>query len=247
MKAHYLWVFLLLSGCTLTGLVISDAPVLEITEQIITEDRAIIQWKTNASADATFLIGDRAMSFNDSRRFTADIGGLEPGKTYAYSIVVCEDERCRNHYGRFTTKGSGMKGLTGAVAGLEFVASGGKLMPLLMYGIVGILAGIIVVSSMASMPYKMRSGKMNKKLRTASQLLVDGHHTHAKAHYESARVLYEKLDMKRKKQNYEPLLDVYHQLTLQSRAVEANSLVDKYVQGTISEEELDRLRDLLSR
>lgn len=241
-----LLLFVLLAGCTITGNVVFGGQNMHLQESRVTETSAEIIWTTNSTSDATFILDDIVLVFNDSQSFTASVQNLQPGKRYSYTIIACNaEEKCENYYGSFKTAENGAGAITAAAIRIPAVPlSSGSLSAVLFVIILVVI--IVAVVRIAPNIEPLQPLQLSDTIRMAEHHAKQGNHEQALAHYKTAHQLYEKLDEAKQLKHYPKLLALYRSLSMRNKAAEASVLVDKYAEGSITGEELERLRELLT-
>ncbi len=83
------------------------------------------------------------------------------------------------------------------------------------------------------------------RIQVAEKAIASGNHREAYVHYNALREQYAKLNESEKATHYPKLAGIHRKLTQKSNINEAQYLTDKYVNGTITEEEFQRLKQLI--
>ncbi|MBI2143184.1 hypothetical protein HYU20_02480 [Candidatus Woesearchaeota archaeon] len=87
--------------------------------------------------------------------------------------------------------------------------------------------------------------KITDALKKVEDAIQTGSHDDAFALYNIIRQQYGQLSNGEKAEHYRRIISIHRQLSRQAAIMEAQRLTDKYVKGTISEEEFERLKQLI--
>ena len=247
-------------GNRVTGLAVhrtapdTAPPVITLTKVDAGNDSAKLSWETNKTANSTFFLnGEATVMSGMKKKFELKLHSLSSERQYSYRIYACDaGSNCYSYQGTFSTiatqaKGTEPPAVTGnVVARLEKLQSSvSSLIFLLLAVVVSFVvigAGIQRLDDNELAPHSMRLGVMLGKAEAA---IKSSRHDTAYPLYEKMRYMYEKLNSKEKGKHQKRVLDVYSELYAHARAKEANYLADKYLEGTITNEEMARLRELL--
>lgn len=121
-------------------------------------------------------------------------------------------------------------------------------MSALLFGLVSI-AALVIVARVGQNTYAEVQPKSAPKLKDAVKKAEDainaGKPADAFALYGIIQQQYSQLRQEEKAEHYKRIVNLHSQLSRQAAILEAQSLTDKYVKGTISEEEFERLKQLI--
>ncbi|MFH1182186.1 MAG: hypothetical protein V1702_04465 [Candidatus Woesearchaeota archaeon] len=249
--------FAVVSLLLLAAQMASAADVPKITLEKITAygTEARIEWKTNELTTSVLTVLDQVRKFENLREFSTTIQSLEPGKKYSFEIIACDASiNCGNYQGEFTTSAENKplpeekQGITGAVISADVFKEAKSIALVVFYG----LLAVVVLGVVARTGYNAISGmsntterQMKNSMRSAEELIKAGRKEEAFAHYNDARALYSRVSPERQAKYYDQLIATYSVLQQHRKAKEAGRLADRYIAGSITREELERLRDLL--
>ena len=112
------------------------------------------------------------------------------------------------------------------------------------------LAALVVVARIGANRLKEQDGasspSIKASLEKAERAIQQGNHAAAYPIYNSLKQQYSRLESIEKLNYYARIIEVHRQLSKQAVIAEANSLTDKYVNGKITEQEFERLRQLIT-
>lgn len=121
-------------------------------------------------------------------------------------------------------------------------------MSALLFGLVS-AAALVVVARIGQNSYaEIRQNSMPRitdALKKAEDAIQAGSHDDAFALYGIIRQQYGQLSNGEKAEHYRRIIGIHRQLSRQAAVMEAKRLTEKYVNGTISEEEFERLKQLI--
>lgn len=138
---------------------------------------------------------------------------------------------------------------------IDFEVSGAKqveglqaAMSALLFGLVSI-AALVVVARIGQNTYteiRQRSTqKITDAVKRAEDAMQAGKQADAFALYSIIKQQYGQLKQEEKAEHYKRIINLHGQLSRQMTILEAQCLTDKYVKGTITEEEFERLKQLI--
>lgn len=151
------------------------------------------------------------------------------------------------------------------LAGADFAAVTGKIvdsgdqgakqveglqaaMSALLFGLVSI-AVLVIVARIGQNTYaeikQNSTPKITDAVKKAEDAIQAGKHTDAFALYNIIRQQYSQLRQEEKTEHYSRIIGIHRQLSRQVAIMEAQRLTEKYVNGTMSEEEFERLKQLI--
>ncbi|GEM_PF-5711921 len=267
-SALYLFVLaaaLLIMAVANAAFAASDsAPSITITGTYVSGSEATVTWTTSEPSNATFAAEGEVNYYSWNTNFSAQFGGFAPGK-HAYVIVACnKGSKCALYDNTFSISAPEAAEssasttavsepvvrhapLTGAaVAGLKKVQSSMSGIIFLLLAVVAlfIVAGGIL-QKLDDSSFTPSSMRMSVALNKAESAIMENSHHDAYPLYQKMRYLYEGMNARDKGRYQSRVLNVYSELLSHARAKEANHLADKYLAGTISNEELMRLKELM--
>jgi len=113
------------------------------------------------------------------------------------------------------------------------------------------LAALVVVArvganSIQELSQDSGTPTMNAIIEKAESAIQRENYPAAYSHYNSIRQQYAGLETIEKLQYYARIIEVHRQLAKQATIAEANRLTDKYVNGAITEQEFEKLKQLLT-
>lgn len=121
-------------------------------------------------------------------------------------------------------------------------------MSALLFGLVSI-AVLAIVARVGQNTYaeiQQRSApKISDAVKKAEDAIQAGRHADAFALYSIIKQQYSQLRQEEKAEHYKRIINLHSQLSRQAAILEAQGLTDKYVKGTITEEEFERLKQLI--
>ena len=127
-------------------------------------------------------------------------------------------------------------------------------MSALLFGLVSITA-IVIVARIGQNTYteiKEKSAakggiapKISDAVKKAEDAVLAGKHADAFALYSIIKQQYGQLKQEEKAEHFNRIANLHSQLSRQSAILEAQGLTDKYVKGTITQEEFERLKQLI--
>ncbi len=243
----------------ITGMVIAEdsaAPQITISKLDVFKDSAYVKWQTDENAISYFQLQGKTEIFSESNEFGMTIESLNPGKEYSYTISACDkSSNCNQKSGFFTTLAQEKQDtqekeetnqITGAavtnISGVGAAINKIFFVLLLVAATVILLGGVFRENAISVLPPSIRLGMMLDK---AENLIKEKRHEELHGLYTNIRHTYNELDEKNKGKYQPRALDVYSELEAHTKAKEANVLVDKYLEGNITKQEFERLRDLL--
>ncbi len=118
----------------------------------------------------------------------------------------------------------------------------------LLFGLVSIVA-LVVVARIGQNTYaEIKQNSMPKiidAVKKAEDAIQAGKHTDAFTLYNIIRQQYGQLRQEEKAEHYSRIIGIHRQLSRQAAIMEAQRLTEKYVSGTMSEQEFERLEQLI--
>lgn len=250
----------------ITGLEIAtiedSQPSIIVTNAQILDTRASINWATDKEATSTFLIEGEKVPYGESTSFGINLDTLAQGKHYSYEISACDRKNnCNTYKGEFTTlsnapaqpakQQNAPSQATGKITGnaVKELSRAQTSINSAIFILLAIAASFVVISaavqrmdSNALVPPSIRIGILVNKAEAA---IRNNRHYEAYPIYDKIRGLYENLNSREKGKHQGRVMNVYSELLAHTRAKEANYLVDKYLEGSITKQELYRMRELL--
>lgn len=134
------------------------------------------------------------------------------------------------------------------VSGAKQVEGLQAAMSALLFGLVSI-AALVIVARVGQNTYteiQQRSApKITDAVKKAEDAIQAGKQADAFALYDIIKQQYGQLRQEEKAEHYKRIINLHSQLSRQAAILEAQQLTDKYVKGTISEEEFERLKQLV--
>jgi len=247
----FLVTFFISNGIPTGFLTAFEQPInLQIGDVQVYDTKATIRWTTEARTFSVLGINEEQVAFPEARRFSKDITGLTPGTSYKYRIRACDSEKCKEISSTLVTSTTPVEStsslITGAVAGIDGIT---KVLQtsvnLILYGLIGIITLVIVTR----IGYERFSAgnQMEGMVNRAKKLIQSEQYDEANQIYSKARQAFLELEEEAKLKNYDDLLKIYHSLKKQMELKEAQRLAEKYSDGTITQEELRSLNDLIAR
>ena len=254
-----------LAGCQISGEAVADIdnipPAISIRNVDVFDTTASIEWITDEPASAFFALGDDVLRFSRDTSFKADLTNLEMGTRYYYDITVCDIENnCNNHRGTFVTiteeemllakqrAENRQSPITGAAVSSVDVDSVRALTLTAIYALLGIIV-LAVVARVGYTTIGQLGDPVEKEVKSsiahAENMIRKEKHDHAYEPYKRARETYIKLSPEKRVKYYDKLMETYSALEHHTKTKEAHQLADKYVAGTITKEEMDKLKELL--
>jgi hypothetical protein len=117
-----------------------------------------------------------------------------------------------------------------------------------MYVLLGLVVLIVVVrvSYTRISEFESSEREFRNLMREAEELVRSDRHSEAYSRYNNARKLYMQLKPTKKVKHYDKLMALYISLSQHKKMREAHYLADKYIAGTITKEELEKFRELIS-
>ncbi len=213
-------------------------PEIEVSTDAIS-DRALISWRTESAATSSIEINGKVYVFGPAAGFSHEEKGLEPGTSYKYKIIACRDSYCSTHKSSIQTEG---EAAASSVTG-NIVAGLGNARAEIYYLLIALLGlTLIFITYRANQP----EARIKSLLESSESHIRKGAHEKAIPGYKQALGLYKGLSTQEKAQNYNRLMRVYSHLSLNQKQKEARVLTEKYQKGAITQQELMRLRQLLT-
>lgn len=121
-------------------------------------------------------------------------------------------------------------------------------MSALLFGLVSI-AALVVVARIGQNTYaeikQNSTPKITDAVKKAEDAIQAGKHADAFTLYNIIRQQYGQLKQDEKIEHYPRIISIHRQLSRQLAVAEAQRLTEKYVNGTMSEEEFERLEQLI--
>ncbi len=219
--------------------VLAEFPEIEVSTDSIA-DKALINWKTDMAVTTSIEINGKIYVFGPAKSFSHEETGLEEGQSYKYRIVACSDSYCTTHKSAVKTAGQSAAAspLTGNV-----IASIGNARAEIYYFLIALIGlTLIFITYRSNQP----SVKIKSLLENSENHIKKGAHHKAIPTYKQALGVYKNLSTEEKAMNYHRLMRVYSHLSLNEKQKEAKALTERYQKGTITQQELMRLRQLLT-
>jgi len=251
----------MLSTGFLTGFVVADTSVgLKVDGVKVSGNSAILSWNTNTDSVSTLHVANSDIAFTTATEFEKEIAGLTAGEKYNYRIRACNREQCEEQSGSFVA-GRGGSLITGAafsdlntkvgdtIGGFTNVNApdiGGGLRTIANFALLLVVVGAVVfVAGKITYPGIGTKDEVSSLLKNANNHLSNEQFDEANIAYASARQAFMELEDEARLKHYDGLMKVYQNLRRHYDINEAQLLADKYAQGTISQEELQRLNELI--
>lgn len=139
--------------------------------------------------------------------------------------------------------------ITGKAIGVGTTSGFRAAVSSVFFGLLSITALVVVarIGQNAITTIKESQGpSIKQEVEKAEKAVEEGNHPEAYALYTSIRQLYAQLEEKEKARHYQRIMQVHNALARQATAAEANYLTEKYVNGTIAEEEFERLKQIIT-
>lgn len=117
-----------------------------------------------------------------------------------------------------------------------------------LFGLVSIAALVVVARIGQNTVTRIQEARVpgiKDNVKKAEEAIEAGNHAAAYALYNSIKSQYEQLEDEEKMRHRQRIMQVHHSLTQQAAVTEAHYLTDKYVNGTITQEEFERLKQLV--
>ena len=201
-------------------------------------DRILITWNTDIDATTSLEINGKMLVFGPEKKFVHEELGLKAGKEYTYKIIACSSMDCSTYKSSIRTGGDAQNSATG-----NAIAELGNSSPVVYYFLISLLGlTLLFVSYRANQP----DVKISSLLYHSEKHIRNGNHEHATPMYKEALGIYKNLSKDEKAHNYPRLMRVYNHLSLHQKQKEAKALTEKYQNGNITEQEMQRLRELLT-
>ena len=135
-----------------------------------------------------------------------------------------------------------------AATGAKHVEGLQAAMSALLFGLVSI-AALVVVARVGQNTYiemqQKSVPKITDAVKKAEGAVRAGKHADAFALYSIIKQQYGQLKQEEKAEHYKRIVNLHSQLSRQSAILEAQGLTDKYVKGTITQEEFEKLKQLI--
>ena len=234
-----------LSQGSQTGFVAADGLGVSIDGLSRSGSEAVLNWSTGREAVSVFSMGGERVAFEESVRFGHVVSGLDPREGYDFSIRACDASACVERQSRIEAASrEAALPLSGAVVAVQGAAEGLKSWA--GYALFGIM-GLVAVGLTGRIGYRRLAGgdPMPGLLKKAESHLSADEYPQAHSFYSMARRVFMELEEEAKVKHYDRLAMVYQSLKRYSAVKEAQELTEKYDKGTITEEELGRLGDLV--
>ncbi|HIG98853.1 TPA: hypothetical protein HA231_05530 [Candidatus Woesearchaeota archaeon] len=177
--------------------------------------------------------------------------GMDTGKTHAIVAIVISIVIIGTFFAAKTLS-KGKNGDFAAVTG-EAVGTVNAAQPLhaaigsVLFGLVAIAALITItrISTSQTMPKTEEKTDIRQTVGMAEDALNAGNHSAAASIYNQIRGQYAQLSQGEKARHYPRIINVHAAIAKRAAISEAGLLTDKYVAGTITEEEFERLGQLV--
>ena len=112
------------------------------------------------------------------------------------------------------------------------------------------LAALVVVARIGANNIKEQDEDNGPSIKVsidrAERAIQQGNHAAAYPIYNSLKQQYSSLESLEKLNYYARIIEIHRQLSKQATIAEANRLTDKYVNGKITEQEFEKLRELVT-
>lgn len=228
----------LLIAVLISTAVAAQFPEVEVSADSI-DDRILIEWSANAQITSSLEINDKILVFGPSAKFQHEELGLDPGKTYRYEITACNEGYCSTYKKSIQTQGASSEAtVTGST-----ISELGTKMPIFYYVLVALIGlTMVFVYYRASQPDMRIRGLLDN----SEKYIKKGKHEMAFPLYKKALDIYKNFNTPEKAMHYHRLMRVYNHLSLNQKQREAKELTEKYAKGTLTEQEMMRLRKLLT-
>jgi hypothetical protein len=232
------------------------APKITIGKITVSSTEARIEWATNEQSTSVITVLDQVKKLERMKSFSTTIQNLEPGKEYQYDITACDAAiNCGHYQGKFTTASKGTslqaekkQGITGAVISADLINEAKSIATMVFFGLLAIvILGVVVKTGYNAFTNisDPAEKQIKEAVRNAESLIKQGKNDDAMAHYNSARSLYSQIPPDKQAKYYDRLILAYNQLQQHQKAKEAGRLADRYIAGSITKDELEKLKDLL--
>jgi len=227
---------------------------LQISDVQVHDTKATITWTTEAKALSVIGFNEEQTAFHEATRFSKEMTKLNPGTSYEYTIRACSGSVCEEKRSTIVTtitpaddKAPLITGaVTGAVTGIDGIVNTLKMSAnLVIYSLLGII--VLVVASRIGYERFSTKNQMEGMVSRAKRLIENEQYDEAHQIYSKARQAFSELEEEAKLKHYDDLLRVYHSLKKHAELKEAQRLAEKYSNGTITQEELMSLNELIAR
>jgi len=248
--AVFLGTYMISSGAPaslITGFTFIDRVSVQTTDIVVHDNYASLGWTTNKDSVSTLTINGERYAFAAAQFFTKDITNLQTGERYFYVIRACDDLGCDEIAASLTTTSDPVKNIaspiTGAATGIDIL---GVLQNSVGYVFLGlIVVAVLVIGGRVAGQQIQRKDEMAEMTKSAKKMIDEQKYREAYDVYLKARTAFAQLEEEAKLKHYNDLYNIYHSLNRQSKMQEAQRLAEKFSDGTISNNELDRLNQLM--
>lgn len=247
----FLATFIISNGLPTGFLTAFEQPInLQLGNVQVYDTKATISWTTEARTFSVLGINDEQVAFPEASRFSKDVTGLNPGASYEYRIRACDSETCEEISSTIVTKTAPVEItaslITGAVTGLDGITKVLRAsVNLILYGLIGII--VLVILTRIGYERFSAGNQMAGMVNKTKKFIENEQYDEANKTYAQARQAFLELEEEAKLKNYDGLLKIYHSLKKHMELREAQRLAEKYSDGTITQEELRSLNDLIVR
>lgn len=135
-----------------------------------------------------------------------------------------------------------------AISALNYARGAQTAISSALFGLIS-LAALVVVARIGANTVNdadENEPSMKTAIERAEKAAEKGSYPEAAALYNNIKLQYSQLDQLERLQYYPKIIGIHGQLAKQAKIAEASGLTDKYVTGTITEQEFERLRELLT-
>jgi len=247
----FLATFFVANGVPTGFLTAFEQPInLEVGNVQVHDTTAVISWSTDVKTYSVLTVNDEQTAFSESRTFSKALTGLAPGTEYEYKIRACDDKACDEYSSSIATSTNKVEPqaslITGAVTGIDGIVT---ILQTSINSVLYALLALIVLVITTKIGYEKFSNKdpVSGMISKTNQLIESERYDEAHELYANARQAFSELEEEAKLKNYDGLLKIYHNLRKNVELREAQRLAEKYSDGTITQEELNTLNDLIVR
>lgn len=118
-----------------------------------------------------------------------------------------------------------------------------------LFGLLSIAALVVVArigQNAITTARQNETAGISGPIKKAEEAIEAGNHAAAYALYSSIREQYSKLAEQERAKHYRKIMKIHQDLAQQAAIIEAQHLTDKYVNGTITQDEFERLKNLIA-
>ena len=246
----FLTTFLIANGFPTGFLTALDQPInLQVGNIEVHDTTAVIRWTTDADVLSVLDINNEQIAFSTAQKFSKLVTGLEPGTAYEYVIRACDTSDCEERNSIIVTNSGPVARAIPAITGAAISVDGvikvlQTSVNLILYSLIVIVLTIIGVR-IAYDKFSSRN-QIEGVISNAKKLIQEEQYDEANRSYAQARKAFTELAEEAKLKHYDDLLRIYSSLKKHTELKEAQNLAEKYSDGTITQEELRRLNDLIA-